>query len=98
MLDDFNIDLLKNELSDSINNFIHTLNPNFIYYLIYSYIQEFLKHLLYFDNIFSNSAPLEIESGNVKSTFSDNLSRFIFQNIFPQYYQQQNPIFQNRIG
>ena len=65
LLGDFNIDLLKYELSDSINNFIDTLSSNF-----------FLPHILpptrfsktsrLIDNIFSNSTSLEkIESGNV---------------------------------
>ena len=82
MLGDFNIDLLKYELSDSINNFIDTLSFNF-----------FLPHILpptrfsktsrLIDNIFSNSTSLEkIESGNVTSTFSDHLSQFIFLKDF----------------
>ena len=44
LLGDFNIDLLKYELSDSINNFIDTLSSN-SFYLIYSYLQESLKLL-----------------------------------------------------
>ena len=82
LLGDFNIDLLKYELSDSINNFIDTLSSNF-----------FLPHILpptrfsktsrLIDNIFSNSTSLEkIESGNVTSTFSDHLPQFIFLKDF----------------
>ena len=82
LLGDFNIDLLKYELSDSINNFIDTLSSNFL-----------LPHILLptristtstlIDNIFSNSTSLEeIESGNVTSTFSDHLPQFIFLNDF----------------
>ena len=44
LLGDFDIDLLKYELSDSINNFIDTLSSN-SFYLIYSYLQESLKLL-----------------------------------------------------
>ena len=58
LLGDFNIDLLKYELSDSINNFIDTLSSNF-----------FLPHILLptriskastlIDDTFSNSTSLE---------------------------------------
>ena len=72
MLVDFNIDLLKSELSDSINNFIDTLSPNFLLPHIY------LKTSTLIDNIFSNSTSLEeIESGKVTLTFSDHLLQFI---------------------
>ena len=72
MLGDFNIDLLKSELSDSINNFIDKLSPNFLLPHIY------LKTSTLIDNIFSNSTSLEeIESGKVTSTFSDHLLQFI---------------------
>ena len=82
LLGDFNIDLLKYELSDSINNFIDTLSSNFL-----------LPHILpptrisktstLIDNIFSNSTSLEeIESGNVTSTLSDHLPQFIFLKDF----------------
>ena len=77
---DFNIDLLKYELSDSINNFINTLSSNFLLPDIYSYLQESLKPTsTLIDNIFSNSTSLEeIESDNVTSTFSDHLPQSIF--------------------
>ena len=71
MLVDFNIDLLKSELSDSINNFIDTLSPNFLLPHIY------LKTSTLIDNIFSNSTSEEIESGKVTFTFSDHLLQFI---------------------
>ena len=45
LLGDFNIDLLKYEISDSVNNFIDTLSSNFLLPLIF-YLQRFLKHLL----------------------------------------------------
>ena len=45
LLVDFNIDLLKYEISDSVNNFIDTLSSNFLLPLIF-YLQRFLKHLL----------------------------------------------------
>ena len=35
LLGDFNIDLLKYEISDSVNNFIDTLNSNFLLPLIF---------------------------------------------------------------
>ena len=77
LLGDFNIDLSKYELSESINNFMDTLSSN-----------SFLPHILLptrisktstlIDNIFSNSTSLdEIESGNITSTFSDHLPQFI---------------------
>ena len=77
MLGDFNIDLLKYELSDSINNFIDTLSSNFLlpHILLPTRIS---KTSTLIDNIFSNSTSVEeIESGNVKSTFSDHLPQFI---------------------
>ena len=83
LLGDFNIDLLKYELSDSINNFIDTLSSNFLlpHILLPTRIS---KTSTLIDNIFSNSTSLEeIESGNVTSTFSDHLPQFIFlKNIF----------------
>ena len=82
LLCDFNIDLLKYELSEPINNFMDTLSSN-----------SFLPHILLptrisktstlIDNIFSNSTSLdEIESGNITSTFSDHLPQFIFLKDF----------------
>ena len=78
LLGDFNIDLLKYELSDSINNFIDTHSFNFLlpHILLPKRIS---KTSTLIDNIFSNSSSLEeIESGNVTSTFSDHLLQFIF--------------------
>ena len=78
LLRDFNIDLLKYELSEPINNFMDTLSSN-----------SFLPHILLptrisktstlIDNIFSNSTSFdEIESCNITSTFSSHLPQFIF--------------------
>ena len=78
LLRDFNIDLLKYELSEPINNFMDTLSSN-----------SFLPHILLptrisktstlIDNIFSNSTSFdEIESCNITSTFSGHLPQFIF--------------------
>ena len=94
LLCDFNIDLLKYELSEPINNFMDTLSSN-----------SFLPHILVptrisktstlIDNIFSNSTSLdEIESGNITSTFSDHLPQFIFfKRFFLKKIQQENPIY-----
>ena len=93
LLGDFNIDLLKFGLSDSINNFIDTLSSNFLlpHTLLPTRIS---KTSTLIDNIFSNSTSLkEIESGNVTSTFSNHLPQFFFFLIFSQKYQQQNPIY-----
>ena len=46
LLGDFNIDLLKYEMSDTVNNFIDTLYYLTFYYLLYFYPQGFLKHPL----------------------------------------------------
>ena len=78
LLRDFNVDLLKYELSEPINNFMDTLSSN-----------SFLPHILLptrisktstlIDNIFSNSTSFdEIESCNITSTFSGHLPQFIF--------------------
>ena len=88
LLGDFNIDLLKYELSDSINNFIDTLSSNFLlpHILLRTRIS---KTSILIDNIFSNSTALEeIESGNVTSTFSDHLPQFIFFKDFFSKFQQ----------
>ena len=78
LLGDFNIDLLKYEISDSVNNFIDTLSSNFLLPLIFL-PTRISKTSTLIDNIFSNSTSLEqIESGNVTSTFSDHLPQFIF--------------------
>ena len=82
VLGDFNIDLLKYELSDSINNFIDTLSSNFLlpHILLPTRIS---KTSTLIDNIFSNSTSLEeIESGNVTSTFSGHVPQFIFSKGF----------------
>ena len=82
MLGDFNIDLLKCELSDSINNFIDTLSSNFLlpHILLPTRIS---KTSILIDSIFLNSTSFEeIESGNVTSTFSDHLPQFIFLKDF----------------
>ena len=82
LLGDSNIDLLKYELSDSINNFIDTLTSNFLlpHILLPTRIS---KTSTLIDNIFLNSTSLEeIESGNVTSTFSDHLPQFIFLKDF----------------
>ena len=84
LLGDF-IDLLKYELSDSINNFIDTLSSNFLlpHILLPTRIS---KTSTIIDNIFSNSTSLEDnESGNATSTFSDYLpiflKRFFLKNL-----------------
>ena len=82
LLGGFNIDLLKYELSDPINNFIDTLSFNFLlpHILLHTRIS---KTSILIDNIFSNSTTLEeIESGNVTSTFSDHLPQFILLKDF----------------
>ena len=79
---DFNIDLLKYKLSDSINNFIDTLSSNFLlpHILLPTRISK-TSTLIY--NIFSNSSSLEeIESGNVTPTFSDHFPQFVFLKDF----------------
>ena len=84
----FNIDLLKYELSHSINNFIDKLSSNFLlpHTLLPARISK-TSPLIH--NIFSNSTSLdEIESGNVTLTFPDHLPRFIFLNFFPEKFQQ----------
>ena len=82
LLCDFNIDLLKYELSEPINNFMDTLSSNsfFPHILLPTRIS---KTSTLIDNIFSNSFSLdEIESGNITSTFSDHLPQFIFLKDF----------------
>ena len=85
LLGDFNIDLLKYEISDSINNFINTLSSNFLLPLIFL-PTRISKTSTLIDNIFSNSTSLEeIESGNVTSTLSDHLPQFIF---LPEFFSK----------
>ena len=82
LLGDFNIDLLKSELSDSINNFIDTLSSDFLlpHILLPTRIS---KTSTLIDNILSNSTSLEeIESSNVTSTFSDHFPQSIFLKDF----------------
>ena len=82
LLGDFNIDLLRSELSDSINNFIDTLSSDFLlpHILLPTRIS---KTSTLIDNILSNSTSLEeIESSNVTSTFSDHFPQSIFLKDF----------------
>ena len=61
-------DLLKYEISDSVNNFIDTLSSNFL--LPYIFQPTRISKSTLIDNIFSKSTSLEeIESGNVTLTF-----------------------------
>ena len=63
LLGDFNIDLLKYEISDSVNNFIDTLSSNFLLPLIF--LPTRISKTSTLIDIFSNSTSLEeIESGN----------------------------------
>ena len=87
LLGDFNIDLLKYEISDSVNSFIDTLSSNFLLLLIFL-ATRISKTSTLIDNIFSNLTSLEeTESGNVTSTFSDHLPQFTFYQIFFQKFQ-----------
>ena len=80
LLGDFNIDVLKYEISDSVNSFIDTLNSNFSLPLIFLPIS---KTSTVIDNIFSNSTSLEeIVSGNATTTFLDHLPQFIYSPDF----------------
>ena len=81
MLGDFNADLLKYGLSDSIN-FIDTFSSIFLlpHILLPARIS---KTCTLIDNIFSKSTSLEeIGSDNVTSTFSDHLPQFRFLKDF----------------
>ena len=91
MLGDFNIGLLKYELSDSVNNFIDTLSSNFLlpHILLPTRIS---KTSTLIDYIFSNSTLEETELGNATSILSDDLPNLFFQKISSEKYQQQNPI------
>ena len=82
LLGDFNIDLLKYELSDSINKFIDRLSSNF--FLLHIHLPgRISKTSTLIDNIFSNSTSLEdTESGNLTSTFPDHLPHFILLKDF----------------
>ena len=78
LLGDFNIDLLKYELSDSINNFIDTLTSNFLlpHILLPTRISKTSTSI---GNMFSKLTSLEeIESVSVTSTFSEHLPQFNF--------------------
>ena len=77
LLGDFNIDLLKYEISLSTNNFIYTLSSNFLLPLTSLPTKIFKTSTLI--AIFSNLTSLEeTESGNITSTFSNHLPQFIF--------------------
>ena len=75
-LAEFNIDLLKYKILDSIIDFIDTFSSNFL--LPFMFLPTRIsKTSTFIDNIFSNVTSLEeTESGNVTSTFSDHLPQF----------------------
>ena len=82
LLGDFNIDLFKYEISDSINNSIDILSSNFLLPLIFL-PTRISKTSTLIDNNFSNLTSLEeTELGNVTSTFSNHLLQFIFSQDF----------------
>ena len=81
LLGDCNIDILKYQLSDSINNFIDTLSSNFLLPHIFLPTRISKKSTL-IDNISNSTSLEEIESGNVTSTFSDHLPQFVFLKDF----------------
>ena len=81
LLGDFNIDLLKHEISDSVNNFIDTLSSNFLLPLIF--LPTRISKTSTLIDIFSNPTSLEeTESGNATSTFLDHLPQSIFLSDF----------------
>ena len=75
-LAEFNIDLLKYKILDSIIDFIDTFSSNFL--LPFMFLPTRIsKTSTFIDNIFSNVTSLEeTESGNITSTFSDYLPKF----------------------
>ena len=73
------IDLLKYDISHSVNNFTDTLSCNNFLLPHILLPARIYKTSTLIDNIFLNSASLEeIESGNVTSTMSDHLPQYIF--------------------
>ena len=77
LLDDFNINLLKYEISDSINNVIDTFSSNFLLPLVVL-PTRISKTSALIDNIFSNSYFLE----ETNQVMSNQHSRTTFHNFF----------------
>ena len=77
LLGDFNINLLKYEISDSINNFIDTFSSNFLLPLV-DLPTRISKTSALIDNIFSNLYFLE----ETNQVMSHQHSRTTFHNFF----------------
>ena len=78
---DFNLDLLKFDLSEHINTFLNDLSSNSLHpqILLPTWVSGNSKTVI--DNMFSNIAgPIikNVAAGNITVSISDNLSRFLF--------------------
>ena len=80
LLGDFNIDLLKIDKQEDINNFYQTLTSNFFAPYIMQPTRLISKSLI--DNIFVNSIEYKSFSGNITIQLSDHLIQFaLFEGI-----------------
>ena len=86
LLGDLSMDLLKYEISGSRNNFIDTLNSNFLLSVIFSPTRISNTSTL-IHSIFPNSNSLEETESGVTSTFLDHLPQFIFLPDFSKKFQ-----------
>ena len=85
LLGDFNIDLLKHEISDSVNNFIDTLSSNFLLPLIFL-PTRISKTSTLIDNIFQT----QLLQRKLNQVMSHQHFQTIFHNLFflPHFFSK----------
>ena len=72
---DFNIDLLKSDINDSVNVFFNDLSSH--YFTPYILQPTRLQSMSLIDNIFFNSLEYQSNSGNLLIEISDHLIQFL---------------------
>lgn len=76
LMDDFNIDLLKSEISDLSHNFLLSIQSYSFFPVIDKPTRVYNNSATLIDNIFVNRSDHRISGGNIVSDISDHYSHF----------------------
>lgn len=77
-MDDFNIDLLKSEISDLSHNFLLSLQSYSFFPVIDKPTRVYNNSATLMDNILVNRSDHKISGGNIVSDIRDHFSKFCF--------------------
>ena len=78
LMDDFNIDLLKSEISDLSHNFLLSLQSYSFFPVIDKPARVYNNSATLMDNILVNRSDHKISGGNIVSDIRDHFSKFCF--------------------